>query len=134
LRRGTGTYARMKDGWWGFSAWSAGGILFALGVVGAASVGLLLLPVAGVALIVIAARVRVWPEGLGAFEGLATVALLIGALNLGRTPCPRNGTLVLEPGQHEVSCGGLAPAPFLIVGFATALAAIAVYRNLRDRR
>jgi hypothetical protein len=120
-------------GWSGFGAWSAGGILFAMGVVGAASFGFLLLPVAGAALIVIAARVRVWPEGLGAFEGLAAVALLIGVLNLGRTPCPRDGTLVLHPGQHEVSCGGVAPAPFLIVGLATAIAAIAVYRNLRDR-
>ena len=120
-------------GGWGFSAWSAGGILLALGVVGVASFGLLLLPVAAVALIVIWARVRVWPEGLGAFEGLAAVALLIGLLNLGRTPCPRDGTLVLQPGQHDASCGGVAPAPFLIIGFATAFAAIAAYRNLRDR-
>jgi hypothetical protein len=119
-------------GWVGFSAWGAGAMLASLAVAGAPSVGLFLLPVAGVALVGIAARVRLWPEVLGALEGLAASALVIGLLNLGSTPCPSSGTLVLPPGQHEIGCGGIAPAPFLIGGLVTALLAVALYRSLRD--
>jgi hypothetical protein len=125
---------RRVQGWAGFAAWAAAAALTAAAVAGAASVGLLLLPIAPVALGVVAARVRTWPEAVGTLEGPAAVLVLIGLLNLDRTPCPRNGTLVLPPGQHEVGCGGLAPAPYLIAGCILAVVAAALYRALREQR
>jgi hypothetical protein len=119
-------------GWVGFAAWAACGALASLAVVSAASIGLLLLPVAGAAVVAGVARVRFWPEANGALAGLASTALVVGFLNLGSRPCPRNGTLVLPPGQREVSCGGLDAEPFLIFGVATALVGLVCYAALRN--
>jgi hypothetical protein len=121
-------------GWIGFLAWAAGGVLTSVAVAAAASFGLFLLPVAVAALILLAGRVRVWPEALGALEGLAATALLIGFLNVGRSPCPRSGTFILRPGQHEAGCGGIAPAPYLIVGCVLAVLGVVLYHRLRDAR
>jgi hypothetical protein len=118
-------------GWVGFVAWAAAGALVSLAVVSAASIGLFLLPVALAAVVAGTARVRLWPEALGAVAGLASTALVVGLLNVGSRPCPRNGSLVLPPGQREVSCGGLDAKPFLIFGVATGLIALASYAALR---
>jgi len=122
-----------REGWLGFAAWAAGGTLLTLVLVAAASFGLFLLPVAVALLVLVARRVRLWPESLGVLDGLALTALLIGLLNLDYTPCPDGETLMLAPAQREASCGGLAPAPFLGAGVVLGVLPIALFVLSRRR-
>ena len=122
-----------RAGWAGFLAWAAAGTVAGVAVAAVASFGLLLLPIAIGVAILVAGRVRAWPESIGALEGVAAAALSIGFLNLGHTPCG-SGAVTLAPGQHEVECGGLAPGPFLIAGCLLAIAGAAAYWALRPRR
>ena len=118
-------------GWAAFLAWAVLAALAALAVVTAASIGMFLVPVVLGAAIFVSTRARAWPESLGALEGVAAMALVIGLANLGSSPCPSNGELILKPGEHEASCGGLAPEPFLVVAVVTALIGLAGYRRAR---
>jgi hypothetical protein len=120
-----------RAGWAGFLAWAASGTLACLVIAAAFSFGIFLLPIAVAVAILVARRVRVWPEALGALEGAAAVALLVGFLNLGSTACPSSGAVTLAPGQRDAGCGGLEPGPFLIAGGVLAIAGLAGYRALR---
>jgi hypothetical protein len=113
----------------GFVAWAAAAALAALAVAAAPSFGILLLPVAAAMVVATARRIRVWPEAFGVLEGLAAIALVIGLRNLGSSPCPTTGELILSPGQHEVTCGGLEPAPFLVAALILAMVGLAGYRR-----
>jgi len=120
-----------RAGWTGFLAWAVSGALASLTIAAAPSFGIFLLPVAVAVALLVARTVRAWPEALGALEGVAAAALLVGLLNLGYTACPTSGVVTLAPGQQSVECGGLEPAPFLIAGGVLAIAGLAGYRALR---
>jgi hypothetical protein len=87
--------------------------LFSL--LGILSVGIFVLPFAGIA-VVAAMRFQSDPGIWGLPLGLGLTTLYVGFTNLDYRPCPANGVLVLQLGQHEVSCGGWSPTPWLIVG------------------
>jgi hypothetical protein len=118
-------------GWLGFLAWAGLAAVVALAGVTAASIGVFLLPVVLGVSIAVGRRARAWPESLGALEGVAAVALVIGLANLGSSACPSNGELILKPGEHEASCGGLTPEPFLVAAVVIALIGLAGYRHAR---
>jgi cell division protein FtsW (lipid II flippase) len=115
----------VRHGWAGFLAWAVAGAFAALAIAAAPSFGLLLVPVALALVMLLARRVRTWPEALGALEGVAAVVLLIGFLNLGSSPCA-SGVVSYGPGQSSVECGGLSPGPFLVAGSVLVLAGVAL--------
>ena len=128
----------MTAGWGGFAAWALVGALISVSVVGAASIGLFLLPVAIGAVVVVGRRTRVWPEVTGMLEGVAAASLLVALLNRDSTPCTTSdGDTVLQgslPGRTSASCGGVDPLPWLLVGIALAVVGVAVYARARLRR
>jgi hypothetical protein len=78
---------------------------------------------AGLAGIMLARLLRLWPEGAaGTLAGAGAVCLLIGLLNLGGgRPCTSNPATSLSgilaaPASHASSCGGIAPLPLLAAG------------------
>lgn len=127
---------RRSTGWGGFAAWGLVGALFSFSVLGAASIGLFVLPTALVALAVVGMRVRVWPEVAGALEGAAVLSLFVGGANFNSTPCPSSGSGVVDvggPTSGTFSCGGFDPLPWLLVGLALAGAGLVAYSLARPR-
>ncbi len=123
-------------GWSGFSVWALVGALFSLSVLGAASIGLFVLPVAVVALVLACVFVRAWPEITGLLEGAAALSLFVGMANLHATPCPSSGSGAVHigrPGEGTFSCGGLDPMPWLLVGTVLAGAGLISYSLARLR-
>lgn len=124
------------EGWAAFAAWALVGALLSFSVLGAASIGLFVLPAALLALAVVGWTVRVWPEIAGMLVGVAALSLFVGLVNLGSTPCPASGSgFVSADGRTGTtsSCGGLDPSPWLLVGVALAGAGLAVFALARDR-
>jgi hypothetical protein len=124
------------SGWGGFAAWAFVGALFSLSFLGAASIGLFLLPAALLALLVVSWFVRLWPEIAGVLEGAAALSLFVGISNLGTTPCPASGSHTVRVGADPGatwSCGGMEPLPWLLVGFALAGVGVGVYALARIR-
>ena len=74
------------SGWVAFSSWGVAGFLSALATVSVA-IGLLELPLALLA-IVGAARLAVWPAGLGFVSGAGLIGVLVSALNVGEASSP----------------------------------------------
>jgi hypothetical protein len=60
------------------------------------------------------------------------VLLVIALVNSDYRSCS-SGPVTAPAGQNSVSCGGLDPAPFLVVGLALCAAAALVYAALRRR-
>lgn len=124
------------DGWGGFAAWAFVGALFSFSVLGAASIGLFVFPVALLSLLVARWVLRVWPEIAGGLVGLAALILLVGISNLGSTPCPSSGSGMSHggggPGTSS-SCGGWDPVPWLVVGLVLAGTGFGVYVLARWR-
>jgi hypothetical protein len=116
-----------------FAAWAFLGALTAVALAAAPSFGLFLLPVAIGAAVAVGRYTRAWPEALGALEGVAAVILLVGLANLGNSPCPASGELILRPGQHEASCGGLSPGPLLAAAAIIAVIGLVGYWRTRNR-
>lgn len=116
-----------------FAAWALVGSLLGFSVLSAASIGLFVLPVALLALTVTVRTARVWPEIAGMLEGLASVSLFVGLVNLDSTPCPSSGSGHVHigggpgTGTTSFSCGGLDPAPWLLMGLVLVGAGFAVY-------
>ena len=124
------------EGWAGFAAWAGPGALLGLSVVGAASIGLFVLPVAVLSMAVVGWTVRVWPEIAGLLAGMAALSLLVGVANLGSTPCPATGSGSVHAGGAGAttsSCGGLDPWPWLAGGLVLAGLGVAVYVWARPR-
>ncbi|MEO6712577.1 MAG: hypothetical protein ABIM89_04005 [Mycobacteriales bacterium] len=114
----------------GFAGWAVVGFLVAAALLSIASIGVYILPVALVALVVVA---RVLSFGRGTFGAMAGVgaALLVVAVRSsseGGAPCTVPSTLA--PGQlTSVTCGGGVNAtPWYVVGaVALVLAAAGVW-------
>jgi hypothetical protein len=71
-----------SEGIWAFLAWTLVGILVALSILGALSIGFLVLPLAIGAFVAAGNRARAWPEGLGlaAGAGVLVAALIFNGL------------------------------------------------------
>jgi hypothetical protein len=120
-----------REGWLVFAAWVLAGALTVFSLLAAASIGLFIAPLAAVAIWLTARFGRVWPEMLGMISGAGAVSLLIAFLNWGETPCTEGR--LLSSGQTEVSCGGLAPTPWLVAGLVLVAAGIGAYAVARRR-
>ena len=123
-------------GWSGFAAWAAIGAVLALSVLGAASIGLFVFPLALLGLCLVATRVRAWPEMAGVLEGVATLNLFVGIANVGSTPCPAAGSGTVQRAggvPSGSSCGGFDPLPWLLVGLALAVIGLLTYVVARER-
>jgi hypothetical protein len=121
-----------RAGWLAFLSWAPVGAAWALAIAAAPSFGLFVLPPAALALVLAARALRIWPEGLGAAVGIGAVLLVVAFLNSDYRACPEGG-LTLAPGQHEISCGGFDPAPFLVLGLVVAAAAVVTFGALLRR-
>ena len=123
-------------GWGGFAAWALVGALFSLSFVGAASIGLFLLPAALAVLVLTAVFIRTWPEATGVLLGAAALLLFVGSANLNSTPCPSSGSGAVHvgrPGDATFSCGGWDPVPWLVAGLVLAGASVGFYSLARWR-
>jgi hypothetical protein len=120
-----------KARWRWFAAWAVVGGLVAVAVLGALSIGIFVLPFAGLGLWLLLRSGRRWPELLGAVSGAGIVCLAVAAINRDSAPCP-DGPVVLAPGETSLSCGGFDPLPWLIAGGLLSVAGAAAY--LLERR
>jgi hypothetical protein len=66
-----------------FAAWAVAGALLTFSFLTGFSIGLLLLPVAAAATVLVASRAPHWREVTGFIAGLGAVLLLVAALNRG---------------------------------------------------
>jgi hypothetical protein len=115
-----------REGWLVFAAWVLAGALAVFSLLGAASIGLFIAPLAVVAIWLALRFGRVGPEMLGMVSGAGAVCLLIAFLNRGTTPCTEQGH-TLSTGETEVACGGLEPTPWLVAGLVLVAAGIVAY-------
>ena len=120
-------------GWKGFLAWALAGGLLVFAVLSGFSMGLFVLPLAGVLLWFVARRASGWPESLGLGAGLGAVCLLVAFSNRSYKPCPE-GPITLAPGETEFECGGFDPLPWLIAGLSFVLFSAVLYAFARRSR
>ena len=114
-----------SKGWSAFGAWAIAGSLWSVTLI--SFVGLFTLPFA---LLLTGLLVRYSPQrrdALGLLAGAAGVALVLGVVNLGYQPCPESGTLTMLSGEGSSSCGGVAPAPFFVVGVVLMILGLGPY-------
>jgi hypothetical protein len=119
-----------RQGWLVFAAWVLAGALAVFSLLGAASIGFFIAPLAAVAIWLAFRFGRAVPEMLGMVSGTGAVCLLIAFLNRGMTPCTEQGH-TLSPGETEATCGGLAPTPWLIAGLVLVAVGIVAYALAR---
>jgi hypothetical protein len=119
-----------QAGWLVFAAWVLAGALAVFSLLGAASIGLFIAPLAAIAIWLALRFGRAGPEMLGMVSGAGAVCLLIAFLNRGTTPCTEHARLV-SSGETEVSCGGLAPVPWLVAGLVLVAAGVVAYALIR---
>lgn len=124
-----------RAGWRSLAEWAAAFGLLTIAVLGAASIGMFVLPFAAGALFLVARRDRAWPEApLGALIGIGALCLFVGLGNLPYNPCPPSGTpMVLKRGE-SFRCGGRDPIPWLIFGSGAAILGIFGYYASRRGR
>jgi hypothetical protein len=113
--------------WALFAAWGVAGASLTLIV---SQIAFFTVP-AGLVLLLVLLRYGGNEEALGLFAGAGAVATVIGVLNLGYHPCPRDGPVVLPPGQTSYECGGFDGTPWLILGAALMTAAVVGFALLR---
>ena len=110
----------------GFAAWLVAGFLASGAVLTLLSIGLLLVPLAVIAVFFAVNRFSVGIASLGAVAGVGFALVGIGIANLGSRACT-GGSFELGPGQlGSISCGGPSPLPFLLVGAGSVLFAVAI--------
>ena len=81
-----------RQGWLMFAAWVLAGALAVFSLLGAASIGLFIAPLAAVAIWLAIRFGRAGPEMLGMVSGAGAVCLVIAFLNRGMTPCTERAT------------------------------------------
>jgi hypothetical protein len=117
-------------GWKAFVAWALAGALVVFAFLSGFSIGLFVLPLAGVVLWIVARRTSAWPEVFGVGAGAGALCLLVAFLNRDYTPCPE-GPITLAPGQTSFECGGADPVPWLVAGVALVAGSVLAYFLLR---
>ena len=125
-----------RSGWPAFALWGVVGTLFALAVVGVASIGVLVLPIAALAAVLAAHSLHAGPELLGLLAGPAAVFLLIGFDQLGCSTASE-GSLYMAPGSPGIveieGCDGFGPVPWLVTGGVLATVSLGGYGVGRGR-
>jgi hypothetical protein len=112
--------------WQGFVYWAVAGFLAAGALLSLMSIGLLLLPLAALALFLTVRRFPIGVDAIGLIAGFGLVAMGIGLLNLGNHPCPSRPFL-FAPGQvGAMECGGAQPIPWLLGGLACLVLAVGI--------
>jgi hypothetical protein len=96
-----------------FGVWALEGALLAFSLLGAASIGLFVMPVAVLVLVVLARARAAGPQMLGALSGAGVPALVVAGLQQGP--------------------GDLDARPWLIVGLILVAAGVAGYVAVRPR-
>lgn len=122
-----------RDGWRWFATWAAAGFALTFSVLAAMSVGLLTFPLALLLLVWLVRTARTHAI-VGAAAGSGAVLLLIAFLNRDYNPC--SGPLSLPPNASpasSVSCGGLDPHPWIVVGSIAVCVSLAGYLVFRTR-
>lgn len=122
-----------RPGWGWFAAWAGAGALLAFSLVGAASVGLFVLPFALLSVWAIARGSPPARTAFGLVSGAGLVCLLVWALNRDHRPCPESGVLTVPPGETSFECGGFDALPFLLAGIVLTLAGPALFAAARRR-
>ncbi len=108
-----------RGGWRWFAAWAVVGVLGASGVLSAMTVGLFILPLAGIAAWFVGKRARTWPEllGLTLGAGLLCFGIAYGAHRLPDCNAPRPPPRPLQVGESETfSCDDADGLPWLVAG------------------
>lgn len=128
-----------RQAWGGFFGWLVAGALLGLSIAGAASIGLLILPFAVLVIIIMLVARAPGRSAFGLLAGIGVLALFLGVLSLGYTPCDDAGTLVdgeivfgyTQEGDPnfdgETSCGGWSPLPFLAAGAGLTTAGVGLF-------
>jgi hypothetical protein len=119
-----------RAGWLVFAAWVLAGALAVFSLLGAASIGLFIAPLAGIAIWLALRFGRAGPEMLGMVSGAGAVCLLIALLNRNTSPCAEEGH-ILSPAETEAGCGGLEPMPWLVAGVVLVAAGVVAYALTR---
>ncbi len=120
----------------GFVSWAVPGFLATGALLTLMTIGLLLLPLAVVAVFFAARRFSIGIGTIGSIAGAGLAFVGIGIVNLGNRPCPA-GPFVLAPGQlGGVECGGAEPTPWLLAGLGCILVAVVltVWLERRTRK
>jgi hypothetical protein len=116
----------------GYAAWAISGLLLTIAFLALLSVGLLLLPLAVVAVVY---SVRRFPgaHAVGSIAGAGMALVGIGVANLGNHPCPRHPASI-PPGQlTNTSCGGASAWPWLVAGAIVLAVGLALAAGLWPR-
>jgi hypothetical protein len=118
--------SRARRSVYGFLSWALAGFLGVGGLLSIMSIGLVLLPLAAVAVFFAARRYSIGVGTVGSVAGAGLAFVGIAIVNLGSKPCPP-GPYVLRPGQLvAVGCGGPSPTPWLLAGLAWIVVAVVV--------
>lgn len=129
---------RIQGGWRAFAEWALAVALLSFAVLAAASIGMLLLPFALLALALAARRNRAWPEArLGGLTGIGSVCLYMAYISRAYSPCPAQPTRIrVFEGDHvnRYSCGGFEPMPWLAAGLLLTAAGCVGYLISRRTR
>ncbi len=128
-----------REAWGGFFGWMVAGALFGFAIAGLASIGLLVLPFAIVVVVIMTRAHAPAGSAFGVLAGMGAMALFLGVLSLGYTPCDETGTLIdgdivygfTQEGDPdfdgETSCGGWPPWPFLATGAVLTTAGVGLF-------
>ncbi len=115
-----GTGATDKSGGWPwFAAWAIVGVLGASAWLSAMTVGVFILPLAGIAAWSVGKRARTWSEMLGLLlgAGLLCFGVAYGAHRLPDCDAPRPSLRPLQVGEGQTfSCDEAVPRPWLVAG------------------
>jgi hypothetical protein len=126
---------RDRGGWQAFAEWALALALLSFAVIGAASIGMLLLPFALLALALAARRNRAWPEALtGGLTGVGSICLFVAYINRAYSPCPTGPNRIRVVNGDHFSCGGFDPRPWLTVGLLLTAAGCVGYLVSRRTR
>lgn len=118
-------------GWPGFLAFLLAGGLLSFGIVGAASVGLFVLPL-GVVLFGLLVGYAPDPrDRWGVLAGVGAVVVFVGVLHRNYQPCEAGWVLVPQGEEGLSSCGGLDGRLWLVVGLLFIVTSLILYRRRR---
>jgi hypothetical protein len=135
-------------GWSGFLLWALVGALYGLTYLAMMSIGIVILPLAVIATVAAARRLRVWPELLGIALAPAVVMMRLASLNWGIPRCGPGEQPHMEvsgSGSGSVTTGAYTETmridgcvdinvPFLLYGaIALLIAALVAYIAARYR-
>lgn len=109
-------------GWRWFFAWGVLGAAYTYALI-LLVLGLLAVPIVGLAALLLSSRSRLWPELLGLAQGPAATALMVAYIHRGRGTCPDGST-----------CGpNLDARPWLVIGAVLGLSSAVAYAALARR-